>query len=177
MESYSRGESEPALLEETIGANLERTVAAHPDREALVELASGRRWTWRELDADIDALARGLLAAGIAKGDRVGVWAPNCAEWTLTQYATAKVGAILVNVNPAYRTHEFAYAVNQSGLRLLVAASSFKSSDYRAMVEETAAECPGLERVVYLDTDDWAALVGEGESVDPGAVAERMTTL
>jgi fatty-acyl-CoA synthase len=177
MESYEKGETEPALLEETIGANFERTVAAHPDREALVEVASGRRWTWQELNDDVDALARGLLAAGIAKGDRVGVWAPNCAEWTLAQYATAKVGAILVNVNPAYRTHEFAYAVNQSGLRLLIAASSFKTSDYRGMVEETAAECPGLERVVYLDTDDWAALVAEGESVDAGAVAERLATL
>lgn len=177
MTAYARGETEPALLEETIGANFERTVEAHPDREALVEFASGRRWTWRELNDDVDALARGLLAIGIAKGDRVGIWAPNCAEWTLTQYATAKVGAILVNVNPAYRTHEFAYAVNQSGLRLLVSASSFKTSDYRAMVEETAAECPGLERVVYLDTDDWARLVAEGAEVDPGAVAERLATL
>ncbi len=177
MESYARGETEPALLEETIGANFERIAAAHPDREALVEVASGRRWTWQELNDDVDALARGLLAAGIEKGDRVGVWAPNCAEWTLTQYATAKVGAILVNVNPAYRTHELAYAVNQSGLRMLVSASSFKTSDYRAMVEETAADCPGLERTVYLDTDDWAALVAEGEQVDPGAVAERLATL
>ncbi len=132
--STARGETTPALLEETIGANLEATVARHPDREALVEVASGRRWTWRELDADVDALARGLMAAGIQKGDRVGIWSPNCAEWTLTQYATAKIGAILVNVNPAYRTHELAYAVNQSGLSLLVTASSFKTSDYRAMV-------------------------------------------
>src|SRR6476469_1199763 len=101
MTSYAAGELEPVLLEETIGANFQRTAAAHPDREALVEVASGRRWTWSELDADVDALARGLIAAGIEKGDRVGVWAPNCAEWTLTQYATAKIGAILVNVNPA----------------------------------------------------------------------------
>src|SRR5690242_3895262 len=177
MESYAAGETDTPLLEETIGANFERTVATYPDREALVEVASGRRWTWTELDDDVDALARGLLAAGIQKGDRVGIWAPNCARWTLVQYATAKVGAILVNVNPAYRTHEFAYAVNQSGLRLLVSASSFKTSDYRAMVEETAAECPGLERVVYLDTDDWATLVAEGRDVDPGAVAERLATL
>ena len=126
----------PPLLEETIGANLERTVAEHGDREALVEVATGRRWTYAELDADVNALARGLIAAGIAKGDRVGIWAPNCAEWTLVQYATAKIGAILVNVNPAYRTHELAYALNQSGLRLLVCAEAFKTSDYRAMVEE-----------------------------------------
>ena len=122
MESYAAGETTPALLEETIGANLERIVAAHGDREALVEVATGRRWTYAELDADVNALARGLIAAGVAKGDRVGIWAPNCAEWTLVQYATAKAGAIVVNVNPAYRTHELAYALNQSGLRLLFSA-------------------------------------------------------
>ena len=131
MESYARGETAVPLLEETIGGNFERTVAAHGDREALVEVATGRRWTWSSLDADVDALARGLIAAGIAKGDRVGIWAPNCAEWTLVQYATAKVGAILVNVNPAYRTHELSYALNQSGLRLLFSAESFRTSDYR----------------------------------------------
>ena len=177
MESCASGETAPALLEETIGANLERTVAAHPDREALVEAASGRRWTWAELNRDVDALARGLIGAGIAQGDRVGIWAPNCAEWTLTQFATAKVGAILVNVNPAYRTHELSYAVNQSGLRMLVAASSFKSSDYRAMVEETREQCRTLERVVYLDTDDWAALVAEGRDLPEDAVPQRMATL
>ena len=177
MESYAVGETTPALIEETIGANLERTVAAHGDREALVEVASGRRWTWSELDRDVDALARGLLAAGLEKGDRVGIWSPNCAEWTLLQFATAKIGVILVNVNPAYRTHEFEYAVNHSGLTLLVAASSFKDSDYRAMVDEVREHCPGLRRVVYLDTDDWAGLVAEGESVPASRVAEVLTTL
>src|ERR687890_266052 len=136
MESYARGETSPALLEETIGANLTRIVSEHGEREALVEVASGRRWTYTELDADVNALARGLMAAGIEKGDRVGIWAPNCAEWTLVQYASAKVGAILVNVNPAYRTHELAYALNQSGLRLLFSAAAFKTSDYRSMIEE-----------------------------------------
>ncbi len=177
MESYAQGEQEPPLLERTIGADFEATVARHPDREALVEFATGRRWTWAELDRDVDAVARGLIAAGVAKGDRVGVWAPNRSEWTLTQYAAAKVGAILVNVNPAYRTHEFAYAVNQSGMRLLVTATEFKTSDYRAMIAETRAECPTLERVVHLDTDDWAGLVAEGERVPADAVAERMATL
>ncbi len=99
MSSYARGDTSPALLEETIGANFERTVATYGDREALVEVASGRRWTYAELNDDVDALARGLIAAGIAKGGRVGIWAPNCAEWTITQYATAKIGAILVNIN------------------------------------------------------------------------------
>ena len=113
-DSWTKGESTPALLEETIGDNLARTVASYADREALVECASGRRWTWAELEADVDAVARGLIGAGIRKGDRVGIWGPNSAEWTLVQFATAKVGAILVNVNPAYRTHEFSYVANQS---------------------------------------------------------------
>jgi fatty-acyl-CoA synthase len=177
MKSSARGEEYPALLRETIGANLERTVSAFPDREALVEVASGRRWTWAEFDADVNRVARGLVAAGITRGDRVGIWSPNCAEWTLTQYATAKIGAVLVNVNPAYRTHEFSFAVNQSGLSLLVAATSFKTSNYRGMVEETREHCPNLKRVVYLDTDDWADLLAEGDPLPPGTVAEKMATL
>src|SRR3954465_2232697 len=146
--SATRGENSPALLEETIGANFERTVAVHGDREALVEFASGRRWTYAELNADVDALARALIAIGIEQGDRVGIWAPNCAEWTITQFATAKIGAILVNINPAYRTHELAYALNQSGVSLLIAASTFKTSDYRAMIDEVRAET-ALRDVVY----------------------------
>ncbi|GAA3830286.1 AMP-binding protein [Nocardioides panacisoli] len=172
-ESYAAGETTTPLLEETIGRNFERTVATWPDREALVEMASGRRWTWRELNHAVDEVARGLIAYGIERGDRVGMWAPNCAEWTITQFATAKIGAVLVNVNPAYRTHEFSYAVNQSGMRLLMAASSFKTSDYRGMVEETKAECPGLERVVYVDTDDWAALVAAGQEQAADVVDRR----
>ena len=175
--AYDAAVGDGDLLEETIGANFERTVAAHPRREALVEVDSGRRWTWAELNADVDALARGLLAAGLEKGDRVGIWAPNCAEWTIVQYATAKLGVILVNINPAYRTHEFAYAVNQSGMRMLIAASGFKTSDYRAMVKETAPECPSLDRVVFLDTEDWAGLVDEGKDVAADAVARRLESL
>jgi fatty-acyl-CoA synthase len=175
--SYAQGELEPALLEQTIPDNFDRTVAAHPDHEALVEFATGRRWTYRDLNHDVDLFARGLIAGGIVKGDRVGVWAPNCAEWTIAQYATAKIGAILVNVNPAYRTHEFSYAVNQSGMRLLIAAESFKTSDYRAMVEETAADCPTLQRVIYIGTGDWDDVVDAGQHVDADVVNERMRTL
>ena len=174
MESYAAGETTPALLEETIGANFERTVADHPDHEALVEFATGRRWTYAELNRDVNDVARGLLAAGIEKGDRVGIWAPNCAEWTITQYATAKIGAILVNVNPSYRTHELSYAVNQSGMRMLVSATEFKTSSYRSMIEETAGQNPRLERVVYLDTDDWSDLVSAGQELPADAVNERM---
>ncbi|MEW2507068.1 AMP-binding protein [Amycolatopsis sp. NPDC047767] len=158
MLSYARGADSPALLEETIGANFERTVAAHGDREALVEFATGRRWTYTELNADVDTLARALMAVGVEKGDRVGIWAPNCAEWTITQYATAKIGAILVNINPAYRTHELAYALEQSGVTLLISASTFKTSDYGAMIDEVRAGT-ALRTVVYLDTDDWQQLL------------------
>jgi fatty-acyl-CoA synthase len=175
--SQAAGESTPALLEETIGANFARTVAAYGDREALVECATGRRWTYAELDHDVDALARGLIAAGLATGDRIGIWAPNCAEWTIAQFATAKIGAILVNVNPSYRTHEFSYAVNQSGMRMLISAVEFKTSKYRTMVEETAPQNAGLERVVYIGTDDWQALVDEGTDLPADAVAERMAGL
>ncbi len=176
-ESYAAGETEPPLLDETIGASFERTVAAHGDREALVEVASGRRWTWSELDRDVDELARGLVAAGLEQGDRVGIWAPNCAEWTLVQFATAKLGLVLVNVNPAYRTHELAYAINQSGMRMLVAASSFKTSDYTAMVAQVRGECPGLERVVLLDTSDWDDLVAGGADLPPDTVPARLARL
>ncbi|QYJ02962.1 AMP-binding protein [Nocardioides panacisoli] len=177
MESYAAGETTTPLLEETIGANLERTVAAYPDEEALVEVATGRRWTYREFDHAVDEVARGLIALGIAQGDRVGIWAPNCAEWTITQYATAKAGAILVNVNPSYRTHEFAYAVNHSGMRLLLATTSFRTSDYRAMVEETASQCPTLERTIYVDTDDWDDLVAAGREQPADVLTQRARDL
>jgi fatty-acyl-CoA synthase len=171
MESYAKGETSPALLDETIGSNFERTVAAHPDREALVEVASGRRWTWAELDRDVNALAVGLIRAGIGKGDRVGIWSPNCAEWTLTQFATAKLGAVLVNINPAYRTHELAYALNQSGTKLLISATEFKTSDYRAMVEEVIDQTP-VEKVLFLGTPEWT----DHNVHDPGITLAELIT-
>jgi fatty-acyl-CoA synthase len=177
LPSYASGTSDVPLLGDTIGANLERTVARHGDREALVECATGRRWTYAQLDAAVDEVARGLLAAGLVQGDRVGIWAPNCAEWVLVQYATAKAGVVLVNLNPAYRTHELAYAVNQSGLRMLVAATSFKTSDYAAMVEEVRPQCPTMERVVLIGDASWDELVEGGRSLPDDAVAERMATL
>src|SRR5947207_7848361 len=148
--SYSHGASTTPRLGETIGANLERTVAAGPDREALVSRHQGVRYTYAELNEAVDVLARGLLDLGLEKGDRVGMWSPNYAEWVVMQYATAKLGVILVNINPAYRTSEVEYAVRQSGCRLLIAAPSFKTSDYAAMIDEVRPSLPQLERVILL---------------------------
>src|SRR5690349_13795619 len=170
MLSYAAGVTDVPLLGETIGATLERTVERFADREALVEVQSGRRWTYAQLNAAVDEIARGLLARGIAKGDRVGIWAPNCAEWVITQYATAKIGAILVNINPAYRKHELAYVVKQSGVRLIVSAVSFKTSDYRGMLTEI-----GFTDVVYIGEPSWDELVAAGG--DPASLAERAATL
>jgi fatty-acyl-CoA synthase len=177
MPSYAHGAWDTALLGHTIGADLERTAQRFGERDALVSCAQGIRMTYAELDAAVDRVARGLLAMGIERGDRVGIWAPNCAEWILVQYATAKAGAILVNVNPAYRTHELAYVLDQSGTKLLVSAPSFKASDYRAMVEEVRGGCAELERVVFLDSPDWDALLAAGEEVDPERLREREATL
>ena len=170
--SYAAGGTDVPLLEETIGAALRRTASTHGDREALVDLVRDRRWTWVELDAAVDALAAALLDAGLGKGDRLGIWAPNEAEWTLTQLATARVGVVLVTINPAYRTSELQFVLAQSGCRWLVAAPRFRSSDYRAMVEEVRGDCPALERVVYLGDDDWAALAAGGTSPLAGREAQ-----
>jgi fatty-acyl-CoA synthase len=173
--SYAHGVSDVPLLGETIGANLERTLSRFGDREAVVSCHQGVRLTYAELDAAVDRLASGLIAAGIAKGDRVGIWAPNCAEWVLVQFATAKAGAILVNINPAYRTHELEYALRQSGVELLVSARGFKTSDYMAMVEEVRGGLPALQAVVFLDGAEWDELAAT--PVDADAVRERMASL
>ena len=157
--SYSHGTAPTPLFGETIGDSLRRIAAAHPASEALVDVPSGARWTYAGLDADTDAVALGLTTLGIGKGDRVGIWAPNCAEWVLIQYATAKIGAILVNINPAYRSHELGYVLAQSGVRLLISAERFRTSDYRGMVGEVRDGLTGLEREIYLGTADWASLV------------------
>jgi len=178
--SYSHGTAEQTLLGETIGANLTRTAAAFGDRDAVVDVPAGRRWTYAQLDADTGTLARGLIAAGLKAGDRVGIWAPNCAEWVLLQYATAKAGIILVNINPAYRSHELNYALRQSGVRLLVSAESFKTSNYRAMIDEVRVGLPGLDRVIYLGSADWDELFVVGRMPIAGGgdqLAERQVVL
>ncbi len=168
--SYSSGESATALLGDTIGANFCAAVRAFADREALVDRSAGRRWTYAELAADVDALALGLLEMGVTKGDRVGIWAPNCAEWTLTQYATAEIGVILVNINPAYRSRELEFVLNQSGTRLLVAAEKVKTSDYAGMIAEVRPNCPALTEVVLLGSPEWQSLLEEGRGLDRGAL-------
>jgi len=168
--SYTSAISSTPLLGDTIGENLDRTVRRFASRVAMVDVPAGRRWTYAELAAEVDALALGLLAAGITKGDRVGIWAPNCAEWTYTQYATAKIGVILVNINPAYRTSELEYVLNQSGTKLLIAAQRLKTSDYAAMIAEVRPRCAGLEQVVLLGTEEWTSLLETGRSADRAAL-------
>jgi fatty-acyl-CoA synthase len=175
--SYASGISDEPLLGDTIGDNFDRTVAAEPQREALVEVATGRRWTYQELRAEVDALALGLIDAGVVRGDRVGIWAPNMAEWIMLQYATAKIGAILVNVNPAYRTHELEYVLKQAGISVLVSAREFKTSDYAAMIDTVRANCPELRSVVLIGSPGWDALLEAGRRGPAGLLAERRAAL
>ena len=168
--SYDQGPSEPALLTTTIGANLAATVAVHGPGDALVDVTSGRRWTYTELHDAVRRLAAGLLRAGLRPGDRVGIWAPNCPEWTLTQYATAEIGVILVTVNPAYRVHELEFVLNQAGIRMLVAAGRFRSSDFAAMIAEVAPRCAALTDVIIMGGDRWSALA-DGDRDDDAVAA------
>ena len=177
LPAYSSGTADKPLLGQTLGANFERSVARFGDREALVDVATNRRWTYNELDVEIDEAALGLLELGIGKGDRVGIWALNCAEWVIIQYATAKIGAILVNVNPAYRAHELRYVIEQSGMRLLVSATVYRSSDYRAMVEQVRPDCPGLTEVVYIGEDSWDQLMARGSRADHQRLEAQAATL
>ncbi len=172
--SYSHGTSSRELLGETIGENLRRLAAAHPGSEAVVEVETGRRWTYAQIDTDCDTVALGLLAAGIQTGDRVGIWAPNCAEWVLLQYATARIGAILVNINPAYRSYELGYVLRQSGIRLLISAERFKNSNYRAMIGEVSGELDVLEQVIYLGTEQWRQLLADGAEARGQAGADLL---
>ncbi|MEU9981074.1 AMP-binding protein [Streptomyces sp. NPDC050856] len=164
--SYAHGTGSTPLLGDTVGANLARTVARWPRREALVDVASGRRWTYAAFDAEVTRLARGLLGSGVARGDRVGIWAVNCPEWVFVQYATARVGAVLVNINPAYRAHELQYVLNQAGVSVLFASLAHRTSDYRAMVERARPHCPSLRAVHYIGDDSWNGL--------PEATDERL---
>jgi fatty-acyl-CoA synthase len=173
--SYSQGVSLTPLLGETIGANLRRIATRHPDTDAVIDLASGTRFTYAEFDAAVDGLARALIASGLGNGERVGIWSPNNAEWVLLQYATARAGIVLVNINPAYRSHELSYALAQSGCRWLFSVQEFKGSDYRAMIDSVRGALPSLDRVIFLATADWDALLTAGASADLDARERSLT--
>jgi fatty-acyl-CoA synthase len=170
--SYASGTSTTPLLGDTIGDNLDRTIERLPEREALVSVHQDLRYTYAQFGEAVDRCARAFIAAGIEPGDRVGIWSPNCAEWALVQYGTAKAGIILVNINPAYRTSELAYVLNQSGVRMLVAATAFKTSDYVQMVDDVRGECAALERVVFIG-HDWEEFIAGGERVSVDELRER----
>ena len=175
--AHAIGVTSPPLLEETIGSAFDRTVDTYPDHEALVVPFQGIRLTYRQLGEQVDRVARGLMGLGIDKGDRVGMWSPNNAEWVYIQFAAAKAGVILVNINPAYQTEELRYALAQSGCRVLVSAKAFKSSDYSAMIAEVRSSLPELEHVVLLDTPDWDGLLAAGDAVDPQELTARSASL
>jgi len=174
--SYTHGASAIPLLGETITQNLRRTVRRVPDHEALVVPYQQYRATYREFWDQVNALARALLSLDVGKGDRVGIWSPNRYEWVLIQYATAGIGAILVNINPAYRSHELEYALQQSGTSLLIHARRFRSADYVAMVRDVRPRCPELRTTLSLE-DDWDRLLAASSNVSSEALAEREALL
>lgn len=170
--SQEAGPTSTPLREHTIGQDLLNTVRAHGERDALIECATGRRWSYREFLVEVDAVALGLWERGVRPGDRVGVWSPNCAEWTFVQYASARLGAVLVTINPAYRTHELSYVLRQSGVRTVVATPSFKTSDYAAMLAGVRAECPDLRDVLLIGEDSWDVLLTAGRAGDQTVLAD-----
>ena len=176
LPSYVHGASPVALLGETIGANLRRTVDRFGDRDALVAPAQEYRATYRQLWDTTTTLAKALLARGIEKGDRVGIWSPNRFEWVVIQYATARVGAILVNINPAYKAQELGHALAQSGLTLLLLARRFRQTDYVEILDRVRPECPALREAVVLD-GEWTTLLDESGSIDDDRLAAREASL
>jgi fatty-acyl-CoA synthase len=180
QDSYAHGASSVPLIGETIGANLDRIAARFPDNNAVVAVQPGRRLTYREFAAETDRLARAFLAAGVAHGERVGIWSPNSLEWVLAQYATAKIGAILVNVNPAYRLSELEYVLRQSGVSTLLTLDRYKTSEYLAMVREVRATLPALRTVVVIGDEPvrpgeiaWSNYLAGAAKVDAAMLAER----
>jgi fatty-acyl-CoA synthase len=177
MLSYSSGTGTVPLIGQTIGENLQATVAAFPDNDAIVVCHQNVRLTYAAFGARVDEVARSLIALGLEKGDRLGIWSPNHLEWALVQYATAKVGVILVNLNPAYRTHEVQYALQQSGCRMIVAATEFKTSNYVDMVAEVRPSLPALEHVVFIGTGDWDDLLTRAGDVSTDELQGRAAQL
>ena len=183
--SYDSGPTDMPLPEETIGACLARVVRENGDRLALVSRHQGIRLTYSEFGREVERVALALLALGIERGDRVGIWSPNCAEYAYVQFACARVGAILVVINPAYRPNELAYALNQSGLRLLVTARSFKASDYHAMLVEVRPGVSALERIVTIGDErtdgpadlDWSMFIAGADAMSIEQLEQRESLL
>jgi len=190
--SYTSGTSDVPLLGVTIGDMFDAVVARYPDNEALISRHQGIRYAYRDLKREVDRCARALIALGVTKGQRIGIWAPNCAEWAIVQFATSKLGAILVNINPSYRLTEVQYAVRQSGCTWLVIAPSFKTSDYTAMIHElapelaasrpgelAAAQLPDLRAVIRLGAEPspgmlmWGDLLAMADRVSDDDLAQR----
>ncbi len=174
--SYAAGPTDEPLLEETIGANLRRAAARFGEREALVVRHQDYRATYAELDEQVDRAARAFLARGVAKGDRVGIWAPNRDEWVVTQFATARIGAILVTVNPAYTAPELRHALVKAGVSVLVMARGFRSADYASILADVRADCPALRETIVLDRD-WDAFLAGAERVSDAELAAREAEL
>ena len=159
--SYAHGPSEIPLLGETIGENLYKTCVQFPERTALVSIHQQYKCSYREFWEQVEQTALAFLYIGVSKGDRVAIWSPNRYEWVLIQYATARVGAILVNINPAYRSSELAYVLRQSETSVLISALSFKGASYKGMIEEVRPTCTGLQCIIYLD-EDWHEFLAGG---------------
>jgi fatty-acyl-CoA synthase len=181
--SYVHGSSETPLLGETIGACLNRIASEYEDRDALISLHQDARYTYRELHTIVNRIAKGLIALGVQRGDRVGVWSPNCAEWLIAQYALAKTGAIMVNVNPAYRLREIQHALHQSGVSVVIAARRLRNSDYASMLTELRPQLPVLKTIIYIsaersgDTLIWNDLLSGAETVPDAVLTERERVL
>ncbi len=175
--SYDRGEASPSLLDDTVYGNFAATAERVGDNLALVDVAAGRTWTYREMAGDVRALAAGLRRNGVCCGDRVGVWSPNRAEWVFAQYATAALGAILVNINPSYRQHELDFALTHAGISVLLVAPAFKDSDYPAMAVRAAESLAGLPTVVVFGSPEWAALMAAPSAAETVGVAEAAAAL
>ena len=172
MYAYTHGASSVALLGETIDENLKKTVAKYADQEALICSHQNYRATYKEFYDQVVEVAKGLIALGVKRGERVGVWSPNCYQWTLLQYATAKIGAILVNINPAYRTSELIYVINQSGLSVMFSALQFKSSNYKKMMDDAREFTDTIRKAIFWD-ESWDRFLKEGEHISDEALRKR----
>ena len=164
MYAYTHGASSVALLGETIDENLKKTVAKYADQEALICSYQNYRATYKEFYDQVVEVAKGLIALGVKRGERVGVWSPNCYQWTLLQYATAKIGVILVNINPAYRTSELIYVINQSGLSVMFSALQFKSSNYKKMMDDAREFTDTIRKAIFWD-ESWEHFLKEGKQI------------